>query len=71
MTKQTNINNLDNNLILPKWRSIETKLEAKQKYILEGTLPHNCSDELLELRCYLQEPVLLSKFGLYAKEQAF
>ena len=51
-----------------KWRRGDTKTEAKRKYVLEGTLPIHCSDLMIELRGFLQEPILLAGFGRYAKD---
>jgi serine/threonine protein kinase len=51
-----------------KWRKGVTKAEAKKRYVLEGSLPRNCSDLLVELRTFLDEPILLSSFGQFAKD---
>jgi len=52
-----------------RWKAKMSRKEARAKYILDGTLPDDAGyeDELLELRVYLDDPILLKKFGQYCK----
>lgn len=52
-----------------RWKVKMSRKEARAKFILDGTLPDDAGyeDELLELRVYLDDPVLLRKFGQYCK----
>lgn len=49
-----------------KWKRKLNKEEALQVYVEEGTLPENCSVGLLELRAFLDEPVLFRGLVEYA-----
>lgn len=51
------------------WKSKMSLADARKFYELDGTIPLACSDELLEFRVHLAEPMLLRSFSEYAKEQ--
>lgn len=44
-------------------------IEARIAYEKDGTVPMNCSNDLLEFRVHLSEPMFLRSFGEYAREQ--
>ena len=51
------------------WKDKMTAKDARIMYELDGTIPLQCSDQLLELRMHLSEHVLLHSFGIYARDQ--
>ena len=51
---------------LTVWKQEYTKTDARNRYEKEGTIPMNCTDDVLELRCYLTDPFLLKMFAIYA-----
>ena len=52
-----------------KWKEKLSKREARVKYMADGSIKQNSSDEMLELRVYLEDPVRLGHFGTFAKER--
>ena len=51
-----------------KWRTKPTIAKAREKYEKDGTIPANCSSNILELRMHLAESILLKSFGEYARD---
>jgi hypothetical protein len=51
-----------------KWKEKLTAAAARAVYETDGTIPVDCSNEILELRMHLSEPVLLKSFGVYARD---
>ena len=52
----------------PVWRAKETKKQSLTRYFNEGSIPVNCSDEMLELRVFLDDPEIVSQFGKFSAE---
>jgi hypothetical protein len=51
------------------WKYKQTAEDARQMYEAEGTIPPGCTNQLLELRTHLAEPLLLKHFGIFARKQ--
>jgi hypothetical protein len=51
------------------WRYKLSKKESKKAYIKDGTLPKTADESLLMLRVYLEDPSLLEKFAVVAKQR--
>lgn len=64
--ESSNSSTTSRNTAANTWRKKETKKATKERFYIEGSIPAGCSDELLELRVYLDEPELLAKLGKYA-----
>ena len=52
-----------------KWRERLTKRQARQKFIADGSLPKGSSDDMLEFRAFLEEPILVEQYGRYVKSK--
>lgn len=52
-----------------KWKQKISKERALKLYIDEGTLPEGCSRDLLELRAYLDDPLLFRGLAEFAKNK--
>ena len=59
----------EENASVPKWRLVLSSDEARKKYELDGTLEPKCSSSLLELRGYLEDPLLTKHLGLFGKSR--
>lgn len=53
----------------PRWKLKRSLSETKRVFEKEGTVPKNCSSALLELRAFMDDPILLCKLGVYAKSK--
>lgn len=51
------------------WKKQETKADIKARFIADGSLPADVSDEYVELRQILAEPVCQRYLGDFAKKQ--
>jgi len=49
------------------WRKKETVAQMKVRFIEDGSLPEDVSDEYVELRKILEEPVCQRFLGTFAK----
>lgn len=52
---------------MSKWHEKKTRAEAREEWESDGTLPKGASDEMLELREFLEDTNLLRPLGLFAK----
>lgn len=48
------------------WKRKLSKKEALELYVEDGTLPANCSDELLELRAFVDDPLMFRGLAQFA-----
>jgi hypothetical protein len=58
----------DTAINISKWKVKPSIEEARRKYQKDGTVSVACSDDFLELRVLLGEPVLLKPFLQYARD---
>ena len=54
---------------VPKWRRVLSSDEARRKYEADGTLPANSPSGLLELRGFLDDPMLMKHVGMFGKNR--
>ena len=52
---------------VPKWRRVLSSDEARRKYELDGSLPQDSPSGLLELRGFLDDPMLMKHVGMFGK----
>ena len=55
--------------IVPKWRRVLSSDAARRKYELDGSLQKEAPSTLLELRGFLDDPVLMKHVGLFGKSR--
>ena len=54
---------------VPKWRRVLSSDDARKKYEADGTLPPNSPSGLLELRGFLDDPMLMKHVGMFGKNR--
>jgi len=54
---------------VPKWRQVMSSDDARKKYENDGTLPKDCASGLLELRGFLDDPLLMKHVGMFGKNR--
>jgi serine/threonine protein kinase len=55
--------------IVPKWRRVLSSDEARRKYENDGSLQKEAPSTLLELRGFLDDPLLMKHVGLFGKNR--
>lgn len=56
---------------VPKWNIFLHSNEARNRYKDDGSMPKDCSMSLLELRLFLDDPILIRTLATYAKETEY
>ena len=53
----------------PKWRRVLSSDDARKKYEMDGSLPVGAGSGLLELRGFLDDPILMKQIGMFGKDK--